>query len=64
MKDSAKIRVSVKRVNLEPAHSCERNAGPCASALGLLVGKRQSSVPENFLYQTFGSWKYRESQNK
>lgn len=27
------------------------------------MGKRQSSVPENFLYQTFGSWKYRGSQN-
>lgn len=61
MKHGAKVRVSAVEVNLEPAHSHERSTW--LSALGLLLGKQQSSVPESFLYRTFGSWKHRELQD-
>lgn len=57
MKHSAKVRVSDRELNLEPAHTHERSTW--LSALGLLLGKQQPSVPEKFLYWTSASWKYR-----
>lgn len=59
MKHSVKVRASYGEVNLEPAHTHESSTW--LSALGLLLGKQQSSVPEKFLCST--SWKYRELQD-